>query len=154
MKNREELERLIVDASDGLLNSNEVENLEKKLQNYPDLYRDYKSIMNLPDLGNIYQAEMDVDHHQPAIHKIKRGIRDLSYSHESFEIITLNWFRRYALAASLVIFAVTSIFTLQQHHEQLDGTDGEEMVEEYFYPVEDYSVADSYILNLEELPEE
>lgn len=152
MKNREELERLIVDASDGLLNSNEVENLENELQNYPDLYRDYKSIMNLPDLTQLYDSDLKVKPHQSSIRKIKEGIRDLSNTSDSFEIITLNWFRRYALAASLAIFALTTIFTFIQQEQA--SVSIEEVVEEYFYPLDEYSMADNYILYLEELPED
>lgn len=154
MKSREELERLIVDASDGLLNSSEINNLERELQHYPDLNRDYRSIMNLPGFGSLYHDDLNADRHHSSIQKIRQGIRNLSYKPDSFEIISLNGFKRYALAASLAVFAVTSIFTLQRQRIQPDTLNTEEVVQEFFYPADNLSLADSYVLYLEELPED
>lgn len=149
---RAELERLIVDASDGVLTAGEIKNLEKELRNYPDLYEDYKSIMKLPDLLNLYQADLETVNHQSSIRTIKQSIRDLSYVPETFEVISLNWFRRYALAASLAIFAITSLFSFIELGDQ--QADSEEVVEEYFYPVDENSIAENYVLYLEDLSDE
>lgn len=151
MMNREELERLIVDASDGVLNTSEIEKLENELKNHPDLYEDYHAIMKLPDFSPLYQVNLETEH-QLSIRKIKQGIRDLSYVADSFEVISLNWFRRYALAASLAIFAITSLFTfIQQRNTQVDR---DEVVDELFYPLDENSVAENYVLYLEDLSEE
>ena len=150
--NREELERLIVDASDGVLSSHEIQRLEKELLNHSDLYEDYQAIMNLPDVLALYQADLNADRHQSSIQKIQMAIRDLPSGTESFEIITLNWFRRYALAASIAIFAVTSVFSLVQSQDE--QVDSEEVVEELFYPVDENSLAENYVLYFEDLSEE
>lgn len=149
---RAELERLIVDASDGVLSQREIEQLEKDIQKYPDLYDDYLAIMRLPDISKLYQADLQTVNHQSSIRTIKQTIRDLSYVPETFEVISLNWFRRYALAASLAIFAITSLFSfIQLGEEQVNS---EEVVEEYFYPVDENSIAENYVLYLEDLSEE
>lgn len=151
MISREELERLIVDASDGVLNAFEIENLEKELQNHPDLYQDYKSIIKLPDFSNAYQADMKTDRHHSAMNRIRKSIYQSSKTSDSFEMITLNWFRRYALAASLAVFAITSLFSfIQAQNEQAEN---DVAVEELFYPAGE-SMADNYVLYLEDLTEE
>lgn len=149
--NREELERRIVDASDGVLNTSEIKKLENELENHPDLYEDYLAIMRLPDFSHLYQVNLK-NGYQSSIRKIKQDIRDLSYVPDSFEVISLNWFRRYALAASLAIFAITSMFTfIQQRDVQVDR---DEVVDELFYPLDESSVAENYVLYLEDLSEE
>ncbi|NBC04707.1 MAG: hypothetical protein GVY20_13505 [Bacteroidetes bacterium] len=148
---REELERLIVDASDGLLNSKQIQKLEVELQNHPDLLEDYLAIMNLPDLTNLYQTDLNLSQHSSSIRSIKQRIRDLSGPGESFEMVTLDWFRRYALAASIAIFAITSVFSMIQSQDTV--TDSELIAEEYFYPA-DENRTDSYVLYLEEMVEE
>lgn len=148
---REKLERLIVDATDGALNAEQIEELEIQLQNHPDLFEDYRAIMNLPDLTELYQAESEASRHRSSIRTIKQGIREISGVGESFEMITLDWFRRYALAASIAIFAITSVFSLMQSQDA--ETDSEMVAAEYFYPA-DESTTDSYVLYLEELAED
>lgn len=149
--NREELERWIVDASDGVLTEREIERLEQELHNHPDLYEDYQAIMKLPDLSHLYRADLDTGH-QLSVQKIKTTLRDLSYVPDSFEVISLNWFRRYALAASLAIFAITSLFSLIQ--PVVEETSSEAIAEELFYPVDESSVTENYVLYLEDLSEE
>lgn len=148
---REVLERLIVDASDGVLNTSEIKELESELQNHPDLYEDYRAIMKLPDLNKLYQIDSEVVRHQSSIKSIKNGIREISGKAESFELVTLHWFKRYALAASFAIFAITSVFSFIQ--SQNVETESQMIAEEYFYPA-DESTTDSYVLYLEELAEE
>ncbi|NBC04847.1 MAG: hypothetical protein GVY20_14230 [Bacteroidetes bacterium] len=149
--NREELERLIIDASDGVLNSKQIQELEVELQNHPELLEDYRAIMNLPDLTNLYQIDSKLSHHKSSIRSIKQSIRNLSNNSESFEMVTLDWFRRYALAASIAIFAITSVFSMIQTQDTT--TDSELIAEEYFYPA-DENRTDSYVLYLEEMAEE
>ncbi|WP_234567370.1 hypothetical protein [Rhodohalobacter sp. 614A] len=146
---REELERLIVDASDGVLTASEIEKLENELHKHPDLYEDYQSIMKLPDLSTLYPADLQTENFGRSIQNIKQSIRDFSYVPDSFEVISLNWFRRYALAASLAVFAITSLFSLIPFGKE--QVDSEEVVEEYFYPVDENSIAENYVLYLEDL---
>lgn len=149
---KEELERLIVDASDGILTASEIENLEKELRNHPDLAEDYQAIMKLPDLSNLYLEDLQTEKHQSSIRNIKQRIRELSYAPDTFEVISLNWFRRYALAASLAIFAITSLLSFMQLGEE--QPDSEEVAEEMFYPVDENSIAENYVLYLEDLSDE
>lgn len=148
---REELERLIVDASDGILNVEETEKLERELRSFPDLLEDYQAIMNLPELATLYQTELEFERHQSSIHAIKQRVREMANKTESFEMITLDWFRKYALAASIAIFAITSVFSFIQ--SQNIETESEMVAEEYFYPA-DESTTESYVLYLEEMAEE
>lgn len=148
---REELERLIVDASDGILSTSEIKDLEGELQHYPALYEDYLAIMNLPDMNRLYKLDSEMIRHQSSIQSIKQSIREISNKADSFELVTLDWFKRYALAASIAIFAITSVFSLIQW--QNTETEPEMVAEEYFYPA-DESTTDSYVLYLEELAEE
>lgn len=148
MMNREKIERLIVDASDGVLSATEIEQLEEELVRHPDLNEDYRAIMKLPELADLYEAEVKTEHYQSSIQKIRDNIRNLSPVSESFEVVSLNWFRRYALAASIAIFAVTSVFSfIQSRHET---SSSEEIIEELFYPIDDNLTADSYVLYLED----
>lgn len=151
MRSREELERLIIDASDGELNKPEIEKLENELQNHPDLYQDYKAIINLPDFSNAYLEDLETSRYQASIKKIRKSLHNFASEPDSFETISLTWFRRYALAASLAIFAVTSAYSFIQSQEV--QTDSEAVFEEVFYPVEE-SMADSYVLYFEDLTDE
>ncbi|MDZ7720146.1 MAG: hypothetical protein U5K72_15130 [Balneolaceae bacterium] len=148
---KEEIERLIVDASDGLLSTGQMQELEDELRNHPELLEDYRTIMNLPDLTELYQTDSEPSRHRSSIQSIKQRIREISSDGESFEMITLEWFRRYALAASIAIFAITSVFSLIQSQEA--ETDSEMVAAEYFYPA-DESITDSYVLYLEEMNEQ
>lgn len=148
---REKLERLIIDASDGELNARQLRLLEEELQNHPDLLKDYRAILNLPELAQLYEEAEKSGQYRASIHSIKENIRELKKSSESFETVSLEWFRRYALAASIAIFAVTSVFSfIQMQDSQIDS---EMIAEEYFYPVNE-SAPDNYVLYLEEIAEE
>lgn len=148
---REELERRIVDASDGVLKVSEIKELEEELQNYPDLYNDYQEIMKLPDLNQLYQADSEAVQYQASIQSIKQSIREISNRVDSFELITLDWFKRYALAAAIAIFAITSVFSAIQSKNT--ETDSEIVAEEYFYPANE-STTENYVLYFEEMMQE
>lgn len=151
---REQLERLIVDAADGVLNDREIQKLETALQDYPDLYNDYEAIMKLPALDNLYLVDTDKRLHQKSIDNILNSLDNQKTSSVSFEEVTIRWFRRYALAASLAIFAITSLFSILQSQDQSQSdTVSETTIEEYFYPT-DESTADTYALYLDELTTE
>jgi hypothetical protein len=144
---REQLERFIVDAADGVLNDREIQKLETALQDHPDLYDDYKAIKKLPSLDHLYRFDSENERHQKSINRILDTLDKRKTSAVSFEEVTLQWFRRYALAASLAIFAITSLFSMLQSQNQ---TVSETTMEEYFYPAGE-STADTYALYLDEL---
>lgn len=147
--NKEELERKIVDASDGLLNEEELLALEVRLQDHPELYRDYISVMALPDMEELYPKKPAVEFYSE-IESVRHKLSGLEKLRQSFEEISIDWFQKYALAASLLIFALTSIYSFSQ--TGFDETD-DVMIEELFYPVEE-SAADDYQWYLEELTEQ
>lgn len=146
---KEELERKIVEASDGLLNEKELHALEVQLKEYPELYRDYRSVMALPDMEELYPKKQAVDFYSE-IESLRHKLSGLKNLQHSFEEISIIWFQKYALAASLLIFALTSLYSVSQ--TGLDEAD-DVMIEELFYPVEE-SAADDYQWYLEELIEQ
>lgn len=149
MMNKEELERKIVDASDGLLNEKELLALEVRLKEHPELYRDYKFVMALPDMEELYPKKPAVDFYSE-IESVRHKLSGLENLQHSFEEISITWFQKYALAASLLIFALTSLYSVSQ--TGFDEAD-DEMIEELFYPVEE-SAVDDYQWYLEELTEQ
>lgn len=147
--NREHTERLeirINDAADGLLNRQEIADLEKDLQAYPDLLKDYHNIMGLPDFTNIY-GELKEHQNRSQISLILKKIKRTENHNPSinFENITVTWFKKYALAASILILAVSSVFNLSQP----DVVDTEIALEELIYPESDVTT-DDYVTYLDE----
>lgn len=148
-KNKEQAERLeirINDAVDGLLNRQEIADLEKDLQAHPDLLNDYQSIMGIPNFSSIY-GELKEHQNRSQISLILKKI-GLIESHKpamNFENITVLWFKKYALAASFLILAVTSVYNLSQ----LNVADAEITLEELFYPESDVA-SDEYVTYLNE----
>lgn len=148
--NRTELEAKIIDASDGTLNRNEHRRLEKELAKHPDLLADYHAIMQLPDISRAFPADEN---------KIETGIKAVQETialqatreEASFYDISFSWFRKYALAASVLIVACTGILTL--FHNGEDPGDFNTILNEIFYP-EEISQAEDYVLYLEELSEQ
>ncbi|TVQ66965.1 MAG: hypothetical protein EA360_03730 [Balneolaceae bacterium] len=102
-----ELQNRINDAADGLLSKHELQLLENELNSWPGMLEDYRLIMALPDLnkaaGNRDQY-LDSSHLQQIFDAI-----DHTEEH-SFQMLSIHWFRRYALAASLIFLAVTAGF--------------------------------------------
>ena len=104
MLTRDELENRINDAADGLLSETELASLQQQLQRYPDLLQDYREIMALPDLSGIYGTAEE--YREPS--RI-RTIREMLIEEEPFSAASLFWFRKVALAASLLILAGSSL---------------------------------------------
>lgn len=151
MKNqkREHIERLeirINDAADGLLNRQEIAELEKDLQAHPDLLNDYHSIMGMPDFSKIYgELKEHQNRNQISLILNKIGLIESQKPALNFENITVLWFKKYALAASFLILAITSVFNLSQP----DVTDTEIALEELIYPESDVA-SDEYVTYLDE----
>jgi|GEM_PF-814071 len=134
----------INDAADGLLSPAQIQQLESDLRSYPRLLEDYRAIMSLPDAGNLF-GTID-DHRDPeAVQNILHQI-DQQYTRTSpFEDFSLYWFKKYALAASVLFIAAISIF----YGSQSGDLNGDITYEELFYPQLESS-ADAYVFYLEE----
>ena len=103
---REELEIRINEAADGLLSDDELLKLEQELEAFPDLMEDYRNILSIPDISGIYGSAED--HRNPS--QI-RAVREMliEADEESFSIAAIFWFKKAALAASLLILAASSL---------------------------------------------
>lgn len=148
--NRTELEAKIIDASDGALNRNEHRRLEEELAKHPDLLADYHAIMQLPDINLAFPA--DNSKIESGLKAVQKNIALQATREEaSFYDISFSWFRKYALAASVLIVACTGMLSFFQNGE--DPDDFNTMLNEIFYP-EEISQAEDYVLYLEELSEQ
>ena len=143
---RKELENRINDAADGQLSSAELVILEQELELYPDLLHDYREIMALPDLSGIYGSAED--YRDPAQ---VRTIREQLIEHEPFTMASIFWFRKVALAASLLILGVSSLagyltgaLSESAYTEAISADD-------MIYPQDD-SFADEYVSYIYEWP--
>jgi len=142
--NKSELEIRINDAADGLLNRQEIAELESDLQAHPELMMDYQSVMNLPDFSGIY-GEVQEYQNRDRISAVLKKIESPEgrKSSMNFENITVLWFKRYAIAASFLILALTSVFSLSQQ----ETIQEEVTFEELFYPQFDVT-SDEYVTYL------
>lgn len=115
---REELERLINDAVDGLLSSAEIKALESELADHPDLQKDYHTLMAMPNPANAFSDDSDTFRDDRRIRHIQAMVRDEYEATQPLEELTFLLLKRYALAVSLVIFGAISItniiFSLEQ----------------------------------------
>ncbi|TVR33611.1 MAG: hypothetical protein EA390_03860 [Balneolaceae bacterium] len=143
---REDIEAKIVDAADGRLSEKERLELEEQLRANPGLLQSYHDIMNLPDISSAYRGLM-ADRNDVRIHGILKDLEetDSKKGAVEFEDAALFWFRKYALAASLLILAGTSLFYVTQNGVM----NGDPAFDEIFYSYEE-SYADNYVLYLDE----
>lgn len=147
---RLELEHEINRASEGELNEQEVADLKKRLEDYPDLLEGYREIMNLPDLSIAYSTiHPDNDRLDRKINQILTSIEDLEEPMAVFGEMAVYWFKRYALAASILIAAVTTGIYFNQSTQP----EAEFFMEELFYPSED-EAAEPYVLYLDQFFEQ
>jgi len=149
--NREELERRIIDAADGELSASETESLELELEQYPELLQDYRDITGLANLSLTYGQNSDSFRNDIHIHKIRKLIDKEHSQFKSVEEITITWFKKYALAAAILIFSLTSLTHL--FLPEFYGAQSELTLPELFYPYEE-SNAESYVIYLDELIDE
>ena len=145
---RLQLERKIIDAADGALTAEEMRQLKSELQDYPDLLSDFHDIMKQPDLSALYGSADEKSNFKNQISNIQQAINKYEFQNKSFEEVSLIWFRKYAIAASIAVLAVTSVFRIESVSEH--QTDSEYLISEIFYPNLE-SEADDYMIYLEEL---
>lgn len=144
----ERLAQKINDAADGLLSPAQLARLETELGAYPDLLQDYHEIMELPDMSGLY-GPRNAYRDTAAASKIRRLLsRDISEI--SFPELTVSWFKKYALAACLLILALASVFYIGPYGSMTEETS---VVEELLYPAEDTGT-DAYVYYLDEWMEQ
>lgn len=139
---RKQLEIRINDAADGLLSKPELEKLESDLQQEPELLMEYREIMALPDFSGIYGSQDDY-RDQRGVSAILDQITNRRREEIPFEAATIHWFRKYALAASLLILAGTSLI----YFTDTPATGYEEALtaDQLLYP-EDTGLTEDYVL--------
>jgi hypothetical protein len=140
------LERLIARAADGELNRKEMEHLQRDLKLHPDLNRLYHQIVALPDLSNAY-PDVTGTGHSSQIDRLLQVIVQSEFPQPLFLDTAIVWFKKYALAASILIMAVTSIFYINRDDTSASA---DVSINELFYG-QDEPEAESYVLYLEEL---
>lgn len=148
---REELEIRINEAADSLLTETELTALEKELNAFPDLLQDYHNIMALPDFSGIYGSKEDF-----RLSGNIRTIRELLIEDDTFATAAIFWFKRYALAASLLILAVSSLAGFLSGTITGNGFEEAISADQLLYPA-DESVTEeyvSYIYNWDDVNEE
>lgn len=147
-KKHEELERRINDAVDGFLNQAEVRKLEEELKLYPDLLQDYENVMPMQDFTNAYGENLEPFQNHLQVNRIQDLIEKEWEKSRTFEEIAVIWFRKYALAAALLVFGLTSLthFVLPPYYAGQEEMD----VPELLYPFEE-STAEVYVIYLDEL---
>ncbi len=146
MTEREQLEILITEAIDGTLSGEDLRMLEQKLTKYPGLQEEYRQIRRLPDLAAVY-GELRLFHDSDNIQHLL-GEFDLIDKGKDKAETGSEWIRlsRYAVAASLAIFAILSLFYVTGG----SYTDSYLTAEEMFYPMEE-STGENYVLYLNDL---
>ena len=147
-KKHEELEQRINDAVDGFLSQAEVRKLEEELKLYPDLLQDYEKMIPLQDLTNAYGENLEPFQNHLQVSRIQDLIEKEWEKSRTFEEIAVNWFRKYALAATLLVFGLTSLthFVFPVYYSGLEEME----VPELLYPFEE-STAEVYVIYLDEL---
>ena len=148
---RQELQQRILDAADGLLSSRQLQELQSSLDAYPDLREEYDLLMSTPSPSEAYGENENEQAMLSSMRELKNSIHSIK-SRDSFEQISLAWFWRGALAASLALFALTGILSYYQAVGVVD-TAYEPIMEENFYIVEE-SIGETYQMYLDELSTE
>ncbi|NBB76024.1 MAG: hypothetical protein GVY02_01475 [Bacteroidetes bacterium] len=148
---RQKLQELIIDAADGLLSKHQLQELQSSLDRYPDLREEYELLMSTPSPSEAYGESVNQQAMLASMRQLKNSIRSIK-SRDSFEQISVAWFWRGALAASLALFALTGILSYSQA-VGVGDTAYEPIVEENFYIVEE-SIGETYQMYLDELSTE
>lgn len=153
MKNQNSLSQLemeILRASENELTAGEIEQLEKKLTQHPELKKTYHEITNLPDFSKAYDHNMlSGKRMERRVDQLLDTIQRFEPTARSFENLSIHYFKRYALAASLLFLALTSGFYFSQNI----SAESEVTVEELLYPMEE-SESETYVYYLEQLFEQ
>jgi hypothetical protein len=141
-----QLDIMIRRAADGELSEQEKAGLMQELKKYPDLEKLYRQISAMPDLAKAYPV-LNSSTHSTKIDTLMEHIDRMEIPQSVFSDVTFIWFKKYALAASILIMAVTSLFYVNRT-DQPDS--GDISINELFYGQEEPE-AESYVLYLEEL---
>lgn len=146
--NKDELERKIAEASDGGLTPAEVADLENELLNWPELQRDYKAIMRLPDFDQAYPVA-NVNQHSYQIDQLVGLIDKQNRENEQFTELSLHIFKKYALAASILIIAGSSaLFMLDDTAVYMQDSP---TFDELFIYQEEGTASDNYMVQIDNL---
>lgn len=105
--NRDELEIKIAEASEGELTAADLAELENELIKWPDLKQDFEAIMHLPEIDRAYPVA-EIKHFSLQIDAIRRQIHEQDHEKEHFSEFSLFIFKKYALAASILIVVGSS----------------------------------------------
>jgi hypothetical protein len=147
---REQLEILINDAADGDLTEAERMTLEREMESYPDLREDYREILSLPDVSGIYGSTEEY-RDASRIRKIRELL--IETDEDSFSLASLFWFRKVALAASLLILAASSLTGFLTGTLADTPTTESVTLDELIYPSEQNPV-EEYASYLSDWPEQ
>lgn len=136
--NRQNLQNRITDAADGVLTEAEQLELEKELASWPDLLEEYRMIMALPDPA---LASGDELHYRDEEH-LRQILQAMDgFDTDSFQQLTINLFRRYALAASLLFLAVSAGFNFTARQPASEPAEiGQLIYSETDVPLSDYLI--------------
>lgn len=148
MMNREELERKITEASDKELSPDEVADLELELKSWPKLQKDYYRIMKLPDIEAAFPIKAAEDH-AANIDEIMGLIRYENVGNEPFTVLSLQLFKKYALAASILIIAGSSALFMKDN-TAVNSQDFTEIGELYTIQTEATAI-DNYMVEIDNL---
>jgi len=146
--NRDELERKIAEASDGGLSPAELANLENELRNWPDLQQDYISIMSLPEVDQAYPVA-GVKHHAGQIEQLLGLINKQNRENEQFTHLSLHLFKRYALAASILIIAGSSAMFMSEN--ATSNTENSAAIDQLFMYQTEGTASDNYLVQIDNL---
>jgi len=145
---REELERKIAEASEGALAPDEVAALENELKNWPGLNKDYLAIMSIPDIEQAYPVA-EVRHHSGQIDHLLSLIGKQNRENAPFTDLSLHLFKKYALAASILIIAGSSALVMSA--DPAANTQGSSAADELFTYQTESTVSDNYMVQIDNL---
>jgi hypothetical protein len=146
--NREELEQKIAEASDGVLTAAEIAELEFELKKWPELQQDYQAIMSLPNFEKVFPLKATKEHSEQ-IDNILGIIKSKYHKNEQFTELSLYIFKKYALAASILILAGSSALLIS--NESAVNTQGSSSSDELFTYEAESSASDNYMIQIDNL---
>jgi hypothetical protein len=145
--NRETIEQKIAEASDGLLSSVELEALEEELKSWPELQQDYYDIVNLPEIETVFPAGT-VEQHSDQINHLLGMLEKQNHNNEHFTELSLHIFKKYALAASILIIAGSSALFMSNDSVELQNSASAEQL--FTYQAEGEAI-DNYMVQMDNL---
>lgn len=146
--NREELKQKIAEASDGGLTAAETAELEFELKKWPELQQDYQAIMRLPNFEKAFPVKATKEH-SDQIDNILGIIKSKDHKNEQFTELSLYIFKKYALAASILILAGSSALLIS--NESAVNTQGSSSSDELFTYEAEGAASDNYMIQIDNL---